>query len=48
MRQPAGNRPLGRYRRRWQNNIKIDEKIGLEEEAWNGLVWLNMDKWRVV
>ena len=29
MRKPTGKRPLGRPRRRWENNIRIDlEEIG--------------------
>jgi hypothetical protein len=32
VRKPGGRRPLGRLRRRWDNNIKID----LREEGWEG------------
>jgi hypothetical protein len=39
--KPEGKRPLGRPRRRWINNIKMDlvEKDGL---VWSGLVWLRV------
>jgi len=36
-----GKRPLGRRRRRWEDNIKMD----LQEMrwwAWNGLFWLRI------
>ena len=40
MGKPEGKRPLGRLRRRWQDNIKID----LQEVGWGGartgLIWL--------
>jgi hypothetical protein len=43
---PAGKRPLGRPRRRWVNNIKMD----LKEIGWNGMDWIDlaqdMKKWR--
>jgi hypothetical protein len=36
MGKPEGNRPLGRPRRRWADNIKMDlRKIG-----WDGIDWL--------
>ena len=31
-----GKRPLGRSRRRWEDNIKMD----LQEVGWTGLMWL--------
>jgi hypothetical protein len=31
--KPEGKRPLGRPRRRWVNNIKMD----LREKEWNGM-----------
>jgi len=31
--KPEGKIPLGRYRRRWADNIKMD----LQEEGWGGL-----------
>jgi hypothetical protein len=39
--KPEGERPLGRLRRRWVNNIKID----LREIRWDGmdgLIWLRI------
>jgi hypothetical protein len=36
--KPGGKRPLGRPRRRWVNNIKID----LREIGWNGMYWLDL------
>jgi hypothetical protein len=36
--KPEGKRPLGRYRRRWEDNIKMDlTNIGLE--VWTGFIW---------
>jgi hypothetical protein len=34
--KPEGKRPLGRPRRRWVNNIKID----LREIGWDGMDWI--------
>jgi hypothetical protein len=43
-----GRRPLGRNRRRWEDNIKMD----LQEVGWEGLDWIDMaqdrDRWRAV
>jgi hypothetical protein len=43
---PEGNIPLGRPRRRWVDNIKID----LREIGWDGGVWIDLaedsDHWR--
>jgi hypothetical protein len=43
-----GRRPLGRPRRRWEDNIKID----LQEVRWKGVDWIDMaqdwDRWRAV
>jgi hypothetical protein len=40
-----GKRPLGRQRRRWVNNVKID----LREIGWGGMDWIELardrDKW---
>jgi hypothetical protein len=45
---PGGKRPLGRSRRRWVDNNKID----LRETEWNGVDWIDMaqdrDQWRAV
>jgi hypothetical protein len=40
--KPDGRRPLGRPRRRWVDNIKID----LGEIGWGVVHWLGLDKWR--
>jgi hypothetical protein len=43
--KPEGKRPLGRPRRRWAHNIKID----LREIGWNGMDWFDLaqdrDQW---
>jgi hypothetical protein len=43
-----GTRPLGRPRRRWEDNIKMD----LREVGWGGMDWINLaqdrDKWRAL
>jgi hypothetical protein len=36
--KPAGKRPLGRPRRRWVDNIKMD----LREIGWDGVDWTDM------
>jgi hypothetical protein len=45
---PEGKRPLGRPRRRWVNNIKMD----LRETGWDGVDWIDMaqdmDQWRAL
>jgi hypothetical protein len=38
---PEGKRPLGRYRRRWEDNIKFDLKQGVS--VWAGLIWLRTE-----
>jgi hypothetical protein len=44
--KPEGGRPLGRPRRRKEDNIKMD----LREVGWRGLDWIslaqNRDRWR--
>jgi hypothetical protein len=46
--KPDGKRPLGRPRRRWVNNIKMD----LLETGWGGVNWIGLaqdgDKWRAL
>jgi hypothetical protein len=33
--RPEGKRPLGRHRRRWEDNIKMDlRKIGIDGTNW--------------
>jgi hypothetical protein len=45
---PEGKRPLGRHRRRWVLNIKIN----LREIGWDGMDWIDLaqdwDQWRTV
>jgi hypothetical protein len=39
--KPEGRRPLGRSRRRWEDNIKMDlRKVGWGE--WTGSIWLRI------
>jgi hypothetical protein len=39
--KPEGNRPLGRPRHRWENNIKMDlREMSLGGEV--GLIWLRV------
>jgi hypothetical protein len=38
MRKPEGKRPLGRPRRRWVNNIKME----LREIGRGGMVWIDL------
>jgi hypothetical protein len=44
--KPEGKRPLGRPRRRWLDNIKMD----LREIGWDGMDWIDLaqdrDRWR--
>jgi hypothetical protein len=46
--RPEGNIPLGRLRRRWVGNIKMD----LREIGWDGMDWIDLaqdrDQWRVL
>ena len=46
--KPEGKRPLGRLRRRWEDNIKM----GLQEVGYGGTDWIelaqDMDKWRAL
>jgi hypothetical protein len=46
--KPEGKSPLGRPRRRWVDNIKID----LRERGWNGVDCIDLtqdrDQWRVL
>jgi len=34
--KPEGNRPLGRPRHRWEDNIKMD----IQEAGWEGMDWI--------
>jgi hypothetical protein len=46
--KPEGRRPLGRPRRRWKDNIKMD----FREVGWGGMDWINLaqdrDRWRTL
>ena len=46
--KPEGKRPLGRLRRRWEDNIKID----LQEVGGRGMDWIELaqyrDRWRAL
>jgi hypothetical protein len=46
--KPEGKRPLGRPRRRWEDNIKID----LQEVGCGGMDWIGLaqdtDSWRAI
>jgi hypothetical protein len=43
---PEGKRPLGRPRRRWANNIKMDlREIGWDDTDWIDLAQ-NRDRWK--
>jgi hypothetical protein len=46
--KPEGKRPLGRPRRRWENNIRMDlEEVGCGCEDWIGLAH-DSDRWRAL
>jgi hypothetical protein len=40
--KPEGKRPLGRPRRRWEDNIRIDLQ-DVRCGVWNGLSWLRIE-----
>jgi hypothetical protein len=46
--KPEGRRPLGRPRRRWEDNIKMD----LQEIRYEGVDWIELaqdrDRWRAL
>jgi hypothetical protein len=48
VRKPEGKKPLGRLRRRWEDNIRMD----LREIGWGGMDWIDLaqdrDRWRAV
>ena len=48
VRKPEGKRPLGRPRRRWEDNIKMD----LQAVERGGMDWIDLaqyrDRWRAV
>ena len=46
--EPEGKRPLGRPRRRWEDNIKMDlQEVGRGCGDWMGLAQ-NRDRWRAL
>jgi len=42
VRKPEGNRPLGRPRRRWEDNIKMN----LQAVGYGGMDWMDLGKGR--
>jgi hypothetical protein len=46
--RPEGRRPLGRPRRRWEDNIKMD----IREVGWEDMNWIDLaqdrDRWRAL
>jgi hypothetical protein len=46
--KPEGKRPLGRPRRRWVDNIKMDLRV----IGWAGMDWIELaqdrDQWRAL
>ena len=46
--EPEGKKPLGRPRRRWEDNIKM----GLQEVECGGMAWIELaedrDRWRAL
>ena len=49
MGKPEGKRPLGRPRRRWEGNIKMDlEKVGRGCGEWMGLAQNRVRWWALV
>jgi hypothetical protein len=46
--RPEGNRPLGRSKRRWDDNIKIElQEVGLRCMDWMDLAQ-DRDRWRAL
>jgi hypothetical protein len=48
MGEPEGKRPLGRSRRRWKDNVRID----LGEVGWGDVAWISLaqdrNRWRAL
>jgi hypothetical protein len=48
LRKPEGKRPLGRPRRRWEDNIKMDlQEVGESRGDWMKLAQ-DRDRWRAL
>jgi hypothetical protein len=48
VRKPEGKRPLGRHRRRWEDNIRMDlQDVGCRGVDWIGL-YQDRDRWRAL
>ena len=48
VRKPEGRRPLGRPRRRWVDNIRVDlQEVGCGYTDWIGLAQ-DRDRWRTL
>jgi len=46
--KPEGGRPLGRPRRRWEDNIRLDfREVGCDCEDWMELAQ-DRDRWRAL
>jgi hypothetical protein len=46
---PEGKRPLGRHRRRWDDNIKLDlREIGIDVADWIRLAQVRVQWWAFV
>jgi hypothetical protein len=46
--KPEGRRPLGRLRRRWEDNIKMDlQEVGYGDTDWIELAQ-DRDRWRAL
>jgi hypothetical protein len=42
--KPEGKRPLGRPRRRFVDNIKMDVRV----TEWSYVDWIDKEKWRAI
>jgi hypothetical protein len=46
--KPAGKRPLGRPRRRWEDGIRVD----IRKTGWGSVEWIQLaqdrDRWRAL
>ena len=45
---PEGKRPLGRYQRRWEGNVRMD----FQDVKWEGMEWTDLapvrDRWQAL